>query len=457
MPQTKEVNSNTESYLSIKDNLPLMFLKTSFLPDIKTNQPIKFFKGKVKNVFLFRDLLLFLSDIVNSRFYRPDLWRYLDPVITCEDTGIRMECFSSCASIYGRVDISTDLFEGYELEHRGTTNVNFNKEFIEALLTLRNSNDSFLEVGQDSLVLESDDKKVKEKKVKLPERWIKGFLQSQSIYSKAKKVFDLNTINAKKLILDCQKSMTDKEYYLISNNNGINISAYKPSKNDYLAVSGLNRLTLLKKIIPHITGLKIYSVKETGSTLWLIKTSVATISFALASSVKNGFSGEGESLRNLSLNHDETLDDLTLQMIKGLNSFNLEEIAQIMEVSQEEVIPSIDSLAMSGILGYDCENEKYFYRELPFADKKNSRFENSKDILKNSNVEIEEVIKNENGLSAKGWVQGSTAKYYSHVTVNQKGYIESAKCNCQWFAKNELKRGPCKHILALRLFAEFSR
>jgi hypothetical protein len=458
MSQTKEMNLtfNSESKLLVQDSIPRMFLSVPTLPNIeKENQPSKFFKGKVKNVFLFRDLLLFLSEIVNSRFYRADLWRYLDPVITCEDTGIRMECFSSCASIYGRVDINTDMFEDYEVEYRGTTNVNFNKDFIAGLAMLRSNSDSFLEVGKDSVTLESNNKKVKEEKVKLPDRWIKGFLQSQSIYRKAEKIFELNTMAAKKFISECQMSMGDKEHYLVKNNSNVMILNSKPPKSEYIPVSGLNRLTLLKKLMPHITGLNIYFVKETGSTLWLVKTKNASISFATSSSVKNGFSGEGESLRSLTLNRDESLDDFAMQMIQSLHSFSITELALTMEITEEEVLPIVDSLSMNGILGFDCETNKYFYRVLPFADKKNSRFENSKEILKKSRVEIEKIEKTEGGMIAKGWVEGTTATYYSEVFVNKQGYIETAKCNCNWFIKNELKRGPCKHILALRLYSEF--
>lgn len=458
MSQTKEMSLtfNSESKLIVQDNIPKMFLSVPTLPNIdKKEQPSKFFKGKVTNIFLFRDLLLFLSEIVNARFYRPDLWRYMDPVITCEDTGIRMECFSSCASIYARVDIHPDMFEDYEVEYRGTTNVNFNKEFIASLAMLRNNNDSFLEVGKDSVILETNNKKVKEEKVKLPERWIKGFLQSQSIYRKAEKVFELNTMAAKKLISECQMSMGDKEHYLINHNNGVMILTSKPPKNFSMPVSGLNRLTLLKKLMPHITGLNIYYVKETGSTLWMVKTKNASISFATSSSVKNGFSGEGESLRSLTLNRDESLDEFAMQMIQNLHSFSITELALAMEITEEEVLPIVDSLSMNGVLGFDCETNKYFYRVLPFADKKNSRFENSKEILKKSRVEIEEIQKNEHGMIAKGWVEGTTATYYSEVIVNKQGYIEKGKCNCNWYLKHELKRGPCKHILALRLYSEF--
>lgn len=449
---TETISNINKSYLSYKDNTPLMFLKTSFLKDDR-KQALKFFKGKIKNVFLFRDLLLFLNEVVNSRFYRQDLWRLLDPVITCEKEQIMMECFSSCGSIYARVDIFENIFDSYELLSRGTTNVNFNRDFIESLLSLKMSNESFIEVGRDEILLESDNKVSKEKKVKLPERWIKGFLQSQSIISKSKLFYELNSINSKKLILECQKTVSDKEYYLLEENKSLVLKHIRPQKGNYITISGLNRLNLLKRVIPYIEKLKIYYIKENNSTLWLIKTPNANISFSISASIKNGFSGEGESLRNLSLNRDETIDDFILEMIKNLGSFDIEQLSEISEISKNELIQCLENLSINGILGFNSEKQKYFYRVLPFADKLNSRFENSKNILKKSDIDIEEIEKNDNRLFIKGWVQGINSKYYTYVNINNS-YIENAQCNCSWFIKNELKRGPCKHILALRFFGE---
>ncbi|HCB14121.1 MAG TPA: hypothetical protein DEP36_11225, partial [Gammaproteobacteria bacterium] len=60
------------------------------------------FSGEIAQPLVFRNLLLGLRQTVESRFYRPDLWRLLDPVITSGHRLLRMECFSSCASVYAR-------------------------------------------------------------------------------------------------------------------------------------------------------------------------------------------------------------------------------------------------------------------------------------------------------------------------------------------------------------------
>src|SRR5688572_29049026 len=95
------------------------------------------FHGEVAQPLLFRDSLLTLRDVVNTRFYRPDLWKLLDPVVSVEQEWVRLECFSSDGGVYSRVDLSPNTFHEGELGSPGTTNVDFGPDFAARLATLR--------------------------------------------------------------------------------------------------------------------------------------------------------------------------------------------------------------------------------------------------------------------------------------------------------------------------------
>ena len=55
-----------------------------------------------------------------------------DPVATCADDRLRFEAFSACCSVYGRVDLLPDAYDGETLG-RGTTNVDFGPGIRSAL------------------------------------------------------------------------------------------------------------------------------------------------------------------------------------------------------------------------------------------------------------------------------------------------------------------------------------
>ena len=97
----------------------------------------QFFRGRLLLPVVAADLLLTLGDVARSRFHVPPamLGRILelaDPVATCADERLRFEAFSACCSVYGRVDLLPDGFDGETLG-RGTTNVDFGPVMRTAL------------------------------------------------------------------------------------------------------------------------------------------------------------------------------------------------------------------------------------------------------------------------------------------------------------------------------------
>jgi len=57
-------------------------------------------------------------------------------------------------------------------------------------------------------------------------------------------------------------------------------------------------------------------------------------------------------------------------------------------------------------------------------------------------------------LFASGWVRGDSGYYPVALRVDAQGYLQEGRCACPWISQHELRRGPCKHLLALRFVAE---
>ncbi|MEK7433506.1 MAG: hypothetical protein AABZ74_10265 [Cyanobacteriota bacterium] len=320
-------------------------------------------------------------------------------------------------------------------------------------MTLRQNNEVNFEVGKDEISIKTENTQVKEKKVKLPERWIKGFLQSQAIFSKSKLIFSLNSIPAKQFIASIITRLKDR-VYILDKGGKLHISEIKPSNDNFIEISGLHRVKLLSKLIPSIKMLNIYKIEETGGTIWVIAVDNAVITLALSNEVSSGFSGEGEGLRNISSEQDQYTLDFTQNIIKNLDFFNIKDLSHILELDESKTSETIDILSQSGLVGYDCLKKTYFYRELPFKKIINSRLNNAKNLFIEENIDIKELKKEKNYFYAEAIIKGKTDTYLTKIEV-EKGYIKSGNCSCEWITKNEgLKRGPCKHIIALRFFIE---
>jgi len=95
---------------------------------------------------------------------------------------------------------------------------------------------------------------------------------------------------------------------------------------------------------------------------------------------------------------------------------------------------------------------------LPFlvgAKNQPGRLQGSWTLLAEQSVEIEHRERHDDGeWIANGWVRGESGYYRVALRVDAQGYLREGRCTCPWIERHELRRGPCKHLLALRFAAE---
>jgi hypothetical protein len=149
-------------------------------------------------------LLLTLSAISRTCFFSPGEVRermlaVADPVVTSDGSQLRLEVFSVCCGAYARLDLRADALDG-EWIVKGTSNVDFNPPMRTALATVMNSEDVALTVGADRVELKRGDQSLIEHKVKLPVRWLKGFVEVQVYQSALKPLLELPVLELAKTI-----------------------------------------------------------------------------------------------------------------------------------------------------------------------------------------------------------------------------------------------------------------
>ncbi|MYS49734.1 SWIM zinc finger family protein, partial [Streptomyces sp. SID6013] len=124
--------------------------------------------------------LLAVADVAAARYYQPQLRASLDPVVTGSGDRLRFESFSGCGGVYARLDVLEAGLDGGEVGH-GTTNVDVNDPLREALSRIGADDPLHLRVGPEELAVTTLDGPVVEKKVPLPDRWLRGFAEAQVI------------------------------------------------------------------------------------------------------------------------------------------------------------------------------------------------------------------------------------------------------------------------------------
>lgn len=442
MEDTLIYNYRRPSSLVKKDISEELFLARYSEIQKNTDVPC-FFWGNVGQPFILARCLIALSNIVKSSFNLSPFQMALlkDPIVTAGNGRLRFEGFSHCAGVYARVDVLPDGLDGEFLEN-GTTNVDFNQPMITALGSIRPTEKIMLSVGEQEVGLYREEEKVIERKVPLPVKWIKGLSTVQIYLSESEKRHTFNRIQAQQLFRGIPKGTVKSDYYLMIRGNKPMFSPVRSI--DAVCIGGLHRLRLLEPLLPYIDQMQVFPHTDMHSTTWQLYMGNIRFSFSLSRECWRGFSGEGAVLDSL-INEvsDEWIDALDKYAYAN-QSFNPTAFALNENISLKQTENLTGRLAAMGLLGYDLDDNGFFYRRLPFRLSRiiglNPRMKNAQKLIDEGKVEI----LNSNSVRTEARVQGSGVQH----TVIIEG--EKERCTCEWFSKYQGERGPCKHVLAVK-------
>lgn len=400
-----------------------------------------FFWGSLTDPLTTSKCLLALSKVVRSSFgpIPPSL---RDPIVSAGTDQIRFEGFSSCNGVYARLDLLENAIDG-EFLASGTTNVDFNEPMLNALNAVKKTEKMVLGVGSKEVSLSTSKGKVVEKKVRLPERWIKGLTSVQLYLAGMEEKFRLNKVQVIQLFQAIPKGNVKGEFFMSKRANRFVLSPI--ASPDAVRIGGIQRLRLLEGILPYIDSMQVYQEPGAESCSFVADFKNMRLTLSLSPDSYRGFSGEGNVLENM-------IQSVPDEWVFGMNSLlKSNELFDptLLSIQHDVDFATMDSLTASlssiGLLGYDLNIQQHYYRRLPFKMERilslNPRLKNAKKLIENESVDI--INRTENFIEAR--VAGSGVEH----TVIIQG--ELSRCTCDWFTNHQGKRGVCKHILAVKM------
>jgi hypothetical protein len=402
-----------------------------------------FFWGRLKNPYMTARCLITLSNVVQSSFNLSPFQLALlkDPIVTAGNEKVRFEGFSHCAGVYARVDVLPDGLDGEFLEN-GTTNVDFNQSMISALASINKSENIVLSVGKKEVGITKGNDKVVERKVPLPVKWIKGLTTVQLFLAEAEKNFSFNRVQALQLFQSLPNGKPKSDYYLTIRGNKPSFSPVKSTS--AVCIGGVHRLRLLEPLIPLADELRVFAHPQMQSTTWQLYFGNVRFSLSLSRDFWRGFSGEGAALESLI----EDVPDAWIDAVDKYGYANQQFNPTLLAIDENIDLRKIENisgrLSAMGMLGYDLDDNHFFYRRLPFKLSRimslNPRLKDAELLLLENKVEI--ILKTDTKTEAR--VEGSGVK---HLVVIEN---DIDRCTCTWFSKHQGERGVCKHILAVK-------
>ena len=400
-----------------------------------------FYRGYALHPQVLARGLLVLGDIVTTRYFKftPEALR--DPILTAQGDRLRAEVFSACNGVYARMDLLQSGFDG-KINY-GTTNVDIGTELRTALTKVKQGEKLHLNVGDDGLRVAHYSKTdnitniegiVHERPVKMPDRWVRALGNATEIHRGMKPVLTIKGPQAQAFIATLPPATSKGQAgWLTLTRTGVKLMP-RPSK-DAVFISGLHRLSALKRVMTNISAINFYMGDEPGPCIVEATLPGARLTLSLTAEAWQGYSGEGALLTALA--QGELLEDA--EYISSMLSFeaavNQAEIARRWNMSDDRLHSALAYLAVSGKLGYDTHDNAYFHRELP---------DDPNRVLKD-NPRLEAARKLTSAVTPAGdgkWlVRSGNTDYMVH----------GEKCTCTWYLNHQNKRGPCKHMLAVQL------
>jgi len=402
-----------------------------------------FFWGKLSDPFTVARCLITLSNVVQSSFNLSpfEMAKLKDPIVTAGNEKIRFEGFSHCAGVYARVDILPGGYDG-EFPENGTTNVDFNQPMISALSRIGRNEPVMLSVGKKEVAIQQGNQKVVERKVPLPVKWIKGLTTVQLYLSQAEKQFTFNRMQALQLFQSIPAGKPKADYYLVVRGNKPMFSPVKSA--NAICVGGVQRLKLIEPLLAFADELRVFPHPDMQSTTWQLYFGNTRFNLSLSRETWRGFSGEGAALESLIEDVPDNWIDALDKYSYANQVFNPAMLAVEEGLDLQKVDNITGRLSAMGLLGYDLDENHFFYRRLPFKLNRilslNPRMKDAEKLLEENKVEI--ISKSDNRVEAR--VAGSGVSH-SVVLENDK-----ERCTCTWYSRNQGERGPCKHVLAVK-------
>ncbi len=408
-----------------------------------------------------------------------DTWFVLDPVITVHPDEVFFECFSQDESSYGRLGASYEVFQQIDELACGTTNIDYSAALYDEFQKIRSYKPTRFAVDPSGFgVQTTGEEDYKEVKIDLPDSWVRGFLQVSSAMSLAAVQFDLAPMDIHNLCFVLrrhkEKSGPRSMRFHLEPGKPIRVvfepwnievvcprSLYTGPTSQVIRTWGRRRLLILERLIPiarkftvHLlgTGLPSFYVADLGDM---------SFTLGLSGWTANDWARAGNfDLLAPRAAVDEWTRRLVFAALKQNWVEDTDQLATRLKLDRAVVQSALGVYTQAGRAIYDLNKRVWRLRELsrePLAVEQlraNDRERAAETFLTANTVRVTAMSETSSGLALTGSIDDQGKTYTPALVIDRDERLTSAECTCNWHQHNKLYKGPCAHILALRMAHE---
>ena len=406
-----------------------------------------------------------------------NMWIVLDPVITVHPDEVFFECFSEDESSYGRLSASYEVFRDIGEYACGTTNIDYSSELYDEFQKIRTYKTTSFEIDPSGFeVRTTGEASHKEVKIDLPDSWVRGFLQVSSAMSLPMIQFDLHPMDIHNICFVLRRNKELKGprsiRYLLEPGKPVQIvfdpwgkrltcprSVYNGNEAHEIRVWGRRRIQILERLVAQANSFTVFLLGDGMPSFYLADLGNMTFTLGLSGWTTNNWSDAGNF--DLLAPRAEVDSDTQQRVFAALKESWFEapdSLASRLGLERSVVLGALSAYTQAGRAIWDLKKNVYRARELsreplPLSE---LRFSNERESAATEFVEAKQVtVERQMPADSGGYkLVGSVSthkKFALELEIGPDEQVIGGKCSCNFFQQNKLRKGPCEHMLALRM------
>lgn len=430
-------------------------------------------KGKKATAAIWEAQKAFLEDA----FREVKNTRELDPLFTVHPDEVSLEVFSKDESAYARLAIKNSAFSDRKATH-GTAFVDASQaasafESVPAYRPLR------LEAAPQA----TSTALPVERRYEVPHAWLRGFLQVQSAMSllsgTATASCTLAPIDLYNVLLQMRlrkaknpprslrfelipgerPRVVIEPWELVLEGHG---PVYTGAQPRVARVFGRARLSLLQRMLPHATGLRVHLLGAGLPSFFVVDFPNGSLTLGLSGWTESSWASAVAFDALMPEKNDDALIASLLSSLTAQGPQSLSALMTSSKKSAEAVRQALQRLCLRGQAMYDAADGVFRPRAIFGAAVDDAVVAFGSDREKDAHRLLDKkgavVVtklhdKGSEGTEVSGDVKDDVQQrtYQPRFTSDAEGRVSDAQCSCPRFRRSGMREGPCEHMIALRV------
>lgn len=401
-----------------------------------------------------------------------------DPVITVHPDEVFFECFSQDESSYGRLGASYEVFKNISEFSCGTTNIDYSAALYDEFQKIRSYKTTQFQIDPSGFEVETTHQETfKEVKIDLPDSWVRGFLQVSSAMSLPTIHFELHPMDIYNICFILRRHKEKKGprgmRYHLQPGQPVKIifepwetelicsrSPYTGSSEEIIRVWGRRRIHILERLIPIANKFTVHLLGTGMPSFYVADLGDMSFTLGLSGWTANDWSNSGNfDLMAPRAEIDRKTSRQIFEALKQNWQETPDDLAKRLNIHRAVVLAALGAYTQAGVAIYDLNKQVYRVRELsgePLPMEKlrfaNPREEKATLFLQHNSVRVNSVTGDRSSVyTLQGSIRDRQKNFNPSLTIDADERIIKAECGCNWHEQNKLYKGPCEHILALRM------